>query len=219
MTRLEIRNLSRKKLGESSGVFWSDAELNSWITEACEDIAYKTKAIKTNGYMTPLLDTKEYTLSSVYPNLLSIDRLYHKTEGSIWTELHPICSYEDFDLRFSGWMNTPSGTPTDYYYSKEEDLLIIYPAPTSTNAGSNYVRTYYTRTFSGLSDDSSTPNLPEPLHLAIVDWVTATGYETRGYGDKANDALSKYMNRLQAYKVEAHREKEDDDIIMRGYRS
>ena len=54
------------------------------------------------------------------------------------------------------------------------------------------------------------------LHLAVVDWIVATGFETRGYQDKANDVWQKYYTKLRDYKVERNREKEDDEIIMKS---
>jgi hypothetical protein len=49
--------------------------------------------------------------------------------------------------------------------------------------------------------------------------VAALGFEQRGYGDKANDAWQKYFSKIKDYEIERHREKEDDDIIMRNYRN
>lgn len=222
MTRQEIRDMARRRLGEVSGVFWSDTELNSWILEACDDLAFKTKSVRTNGYMTSTVNIADYVLSTNFPTLLSVFEVYFKIGGSStgWKKLNPITSRQDLDLRYPGWMNTSAGQPHSYYYDKEEDNLMIYPKPNSTNAGANYVRVYYGRTFPGFTSDTvePSPNLPGPLHLAVVDWVTSLGYETRGYGDKANDAMEKYNKRIADYLRERQREKEDDEIIMRSYR-
>ena len=115
-------------------------------------------------------------------------------------------------------MNADSASPYAYYYDREEDVLLLHPKADAVNTGVDFARIYYTRTYTLLSNDSSVPILPEPLHLAMVDWIVSLGYETRGYGDKANDAMAKYDKKIQAYKVERRREKEDDEIIMRSYR-
>lgn len=223
MTRSEVRALARKKLGETIGAFWTDIEMNSWINEAGEDIAFKTKSIRTDGYMTTVLDTSDYSLATYFPNFYSALDVYFYREGTQWIRLKPLMDRTELDLEFPGWMSADSTVPAYYVVSREEDKLQLYPAPNATNAGTDYLRMYYARTFTVLSTsstaDTSTPSLPEPLHLAMVDWVVATGLETRGYGDKANDAWSKYAQKLQAYHVIRHAEKEDDSLIMRPYRS
>jgi len=221
MTRLQIRNMARKRLGETSGVFWSDDELNGWIDQAGHDLAFKTKSIRTNGYMTPVSSQADYALTTYFSTLLAVLELYHKTGGTTWKKLEPITSRQDFDLKYPGWMNTSAGTPHSYFYDKEEDNLQLYPKPNSTNASTNYVRVYYARTYTAMTSDTGsngTPTLPEPLHLAMVDWTVSLGYETRGYGDKANDAMAKYEKKIADYLRERQREKEDDEIIMRSYR-
>lgn len=43
MIRSEIRSRIRKKLGETTALFWTDAELNSWMEDAQKDIVWKAK--------------------------------------------------------------------------------------------------------------------------------------------------------------------------------
>lgn len=218
MTRAEIRNMARKRLGETIGAFWSDAELNSWINEAGEDCAFKTKSIRTNAYFTTVEDQQDYVLSTIAPNIYSVLDVYLKINGDTWKKLQPIANRQDMDLQYQGWMNANAAAPYAYYYDREENNLLLHPKPDANNAGTDYGRIYYARTFTLLTNDSSSPALPEPLHLALVDWVVSLGYETRGYGDKANDAMMKYDKKMLSYMTERHREKEDDEIIMRSYR-
>jgi hypothetical protein len=218
MTRLEIRNMARKRLGETTGAFWTDTELNSWINEAGEDCAFKTKSSRDNYYFTTVEDQQEYALSTILPFASAILDLYVQIDGETWRRMKPIANREEMDLEYEGWMNADSAAPYVYWWDREEDKLILHPKPDSENAGANFARAYCTKKFTLLTNDNSSPDLPDPLHLAVVDWVVALGYETRGYGDKANDAYSKYGARLSSYKVERHREKEDDEIIMRPQR-
>ena len=219
MTRLEIRNMARKRLGENVGAFWSDTEVNSWINEAGEDCAFKSKSVRANTYFTTTENIQDYALSAIAPTLYSILDLYFLVDGTTWKRLQPIANREDMDLQYQGWRNATAAQPYAYYYDREEDVLILHPKPNAANAGVNYGRIYHTVKFVALANDNSTPNLPEPLHLALVDWVVALGYETRGYGDKANDAMGKYKSKIREYLAERGREKEDDEIIMRSYRN
>ena len=218
MTRLDIRNLVRKRLGETTALFWSDSELNSWINDGCTDIAFRTKCIRTSSYLSPIAETAEYSLSLNVPYLLSINEVYYYSNATTWVKLEPT-SRTELDLLHPGWKSATSGAPTDYYYSREENIFGLYVKPNSTNAGTNYCQVYFTKEHIDMTTDTETPQLPENVQPAICDFVVAYGYEQRGWGDKANDAWQKYYSKLHDYQVERHRETEDDDLIMKNYRN
>jgi hypothetical protein len=144
------------------------------------------------------------------------------TGGTNWIKLIPT-NRTDLDATQDGWRSADSSVPWKYYESREEDLFGIYPKPDSTNAGSNYVRVYLTYKPTDIttesSGDTTEPTIPEPLHLAIIEYVVATGFDSRGWGDRANDVWQKYYSKIQDYTVERGREREDEDIIMRNYRN
>lgn len=218
MLRSEIRDLIRKRLGETTSSFWSDVELNSWINDACTDIAFRTKCIRTNTTFTPVLDTEEYVLSTILPYILSINEVYFKADDLTWVKL-PATSRTELDINYPGWKSTASGTPFLYYYNREEDIFGLYPGPNSTNDITDGCQIYYTKSHIDLTDDLSSPQLPENVQPAIADFVTAYGYEQRGWGDKANDAWAKYFQKIHDYQVERHRETEDEDLIMKPERN
>lgn len=213
MTRKEIRDLTRKLLGETTASFWTDTELNTWINDAGTDIAYLTKCLKDNGYITTVEDTNEYTISSNFSTLLSISKVYLYQDGSSWQNLKST-TRDKLDREHPGWLSADSGTPTKYYYDIQEDTLGLYVPPDSDNAGSNYLRVYYAKEYTDVTDDDSTPDLPEFLHLAMCYYVTSLGFAQRGYGDKSNDMRNKYASRIKGYRSESKREKVDEDIIM-----
>jgi hypothetical protein len=217
MTRLEIRTLIRKKLGETTGAFWSDTELNTWINFACKDAAFKTKCLRTNGLLNTITDTQEYVLSTAFPGILSILEVEYYQDGTSWEKI-TATSREELNAIHSAWKNVSAGTPQQYYYDREEDVIGLYPKPDADNDGA-YCRAYYTYDHTDLTTDTSSPTLPTQLHLAVVDWVSATGFDTRGYQDKANDSWGKYYGKIKEYMVERHREKEDEEIIMKNFRN
>ena len=218
MTRTNIRALIRKRLGETTASFWTDAELNTWINDAGHDIVYRTKCLKDNGYVSSVASTSDYTLSTNFPNLLAVTEVYFNVEGDTWEKLEPTTRTQ-LDIERPGWLSYDEGTPDEYYADKEEDVLVLIPTPSSSNVGTDYIRVYYADGFTELSDDTSSPACPEYLHEAFVDYVCAKGFEQRGYGEKGNDAWAKYYNRIASYLVERQREKEDDDIVMKGYKN
>jgi hypothetical protein len=218
MNRLEIRNLTRKRLGETTAAFWTDVELNTWIDDACDDLAFRTKCLRTNDKMTTVTDTAEYTLSTHFSDLLTIFDVYYYLDGSIWDKLDPTTRVE-LDITDPGWKSVSSGTPDRYYWSREEDVIGFFVKPNSTNAGTDYAEVYYAQKHTDITSDTAAIDIPGPLHNAISDYVVATGLDTRGWGDKSNDAWSKYFSKLKDYQIERDREREDDELIMKNYRN
>lgn len=245
MTRTEIRALCRKTLGETTAAFWTDTEINTYITSACNDISFRTKCIKGNGYLsttscsqnTAAVVANEYVLSTNFTNIYSVLEVYQLREGTDWERLTPTTRRE-LDVDEPSWRGTVGrtytdtsggtvyynyeaevGIPTKYYWSREEDILGLHLPPDSDNAGSNYVRVYYAKKHTPMTEDTDTPDVPEPMHIAIADFVAAQGFEHRGWGDKANDKWEKYFSRLNAYMSERLREAEDEDCIMRSYKN
>jgi hypothetical protein len=218
MTRKQIRDLTRKRLGETTSAFWSDVELNDWINDGGRDVCYRTKCKRTDGYLTTSSGVGEYSLSTYFPALLSIFRIYFYQNGSSWQKLDPTTE-EELDILHPGWKSASSGVPTEYFYDLKLNRLGFYLKPNSSNAGTNYARVYYAEDFTNITDDNTEPNIPEFLHVAISDHVVAYGFEQRGYGDKANDAWLKYFSRLREWRTESDREREDEEIIMKNYKN
>jgi hypothetical protein len=221
MTRTQIRALIRKELGETTAAFWSDTELNDWINNAGDDTAYKTKSIRTSGYVTTTASTGEYTLSTLFPTLLSVMEVYYYQNAQTWQKLG-VMTRDTLSRLYSGWKSADAGCPMYYYWDPEENVLGFYVKPDATNAGSNRAQVYYAQKYTAMSNDTDTPNLPEYLHMAMVYYVVQLGYQSRGWGDKANDAGQKYLSRLQDYMVERERAKdfdEPDGIVMRPIRN
>jgi hypothetical protein len=214
MNRLEIRTIVRKRLGETTGAFWTDPELNTWINVACKDVAFRTKCLRTNGLLTTTADTQEYALSG-FTNILSVLEVEYYQDGTTWEKIIAT-TREELNSLTPGWKSADSGTPQKYYADREENVIGFYPKPDDDNDGA-YCRVYYTYNHTDIAGDTDSPLfLADILHLAIIDWVVATGFETRGYIDKSNDVWSKYMSKLHDYQVERHREKEDEEIIMKS---
>lgn len=245
MTQLEIRNMARKTLGETTSAFWTDAELNTYINAGCRDLAFRTKCLRTNttfgavsvAESTVSRATNEYVLSTLIPNYFAVTEVYFKIDGKQYFRLDP-SSREELDAIHSAWQslvgytssNTATGIttynkdsvpsiPLKYYWDREEDTLGLYPPPGDDQAGSDYIKVYYTHDHSILSSDASVPTLPTPLHLAVVDFTVARGLEDRNWGDRANDAWGKYFQKIKDYTIEKGREREDEEIVMKSYRN
>jgi hypothetical protein len=222
MNREALRNLIRKELGETTASFWSNAELNTWIDLAGHDVAKRSKCIKTNGYLTTIESTGEYGLTGNFTGILAINEVYYYQNGTRWKRLTQT-SRERLSQDTSGWMSASDSTPQRYYWDIEEDIIGYFPKPNSTNAGTNYSHVYYSKDYTDMSSDTSEPTgVPRELQLSMVDFVVATGYKTRGWGDKSNDAWNAYYGRIKNYISERSDEKEEDPedrMVMRNYRN
>ena len=244
MTLAEIRTQVRKRLGDANAAFWTDSELNGYINDGCRDISFRTKSIRANDYISAVSCTSntvasvsnEYALASNFTDIYAVLEVYFMDGGTEWIRLNPT-QREELDEERPGWRgnvgythtNTDTGvvtynydsncsTPDMYYWDREEDIMGLEPPPDSDNAGSNYIRVYYAKKHADISADSETPTIPEPLHLAVINYAVAVGFEDRGWGDRANDNWTKYFARLKDYRIERNREREDDELISMNYR-
>jgi len=203
---------------ETTASFWTNAELDNWINDAGHDVAYKTKCIQADGKFASVESTSEYTLTDYFSGLLSVTRAYFYQDGSSWEELDPT-SIDKLNQLHTGWKNADDGVPSEYYFDYERNKTLgLYVPPNSDNAGSEYIEVYYGNDYTDISDDDDSPSyIPISLQQAMVEYVVATGLETRGYRDKANDAWKKYIGRIKEYLIlkdgTLH---DDDDIIMKS---
>jgi len=244
MTRLEIRTIVRKRLGETTSAFWTDAELNTYINLACSDVAWRVKCLRSNGTIAVssceaniiAAASAEFILSDAFSDFYAVNEVYYQRLGEDYCRLTP-SSREELDVLDEAWQSlvgrtyTDTGTgvitynydsktsqPTHYYWDREEDNLGIYPPPNDDNDGA-LLKVYYSKKHTDLSSDGASPTLPEGIHLSIVDFAVASGLEDRGWGDRANDMWNKYKMKLKEYQTERRVEREDDDIVMKNYRN
>jgi hypothetical protein len=212
MNRLQLRTLIRKNLGETTASFWTDAELNQWIADGGKDVAKKTHCVRTNLSFTPVIGTGEYVLNTqLAVTVFKVFEVYYNN-GTTWTYLDETTRTE-LNNESDGWMSAANGTPTKYYFNEQEGILGLYVAPdTATTSG---VKCYISKDHTPVSaDGTSYTDIPEELQLAMADYVVAYGYQQRGWGDKSNDAWSKYFKRIKDFNAL----KEDPPLVMRNYR-
>lgn len=260
MTRLQLRTLVRKRLMETTAAFWTDSQINQWINDACRDLSYRTKCLRSNSYIsttdctqvvagdgtfTGSSNTNEIQLTSINTNIYAVLEVYFKREGTNWDRLIPT-NRKDMDWEYPGWRDdvgytwidpdsaapgvaytnygSNPGVPTHYYWNREENLFGWWLPTDTANTTSNNIHVFYTLVHTDIALDSTgdtqSPTIPEPLQLAIVEFVVATGFASRGWGDKENDAWSKYFSKIKDYHIEKERAQVDDqDIIMKPYRN
>ncbi|MHA2067227.1 MAG: phage adaptor protein, partial [Candidatus Thorarchaeota archaeon] len=163
----------------------------------------------TTYYVRTVVDTDNIELKDIDDNDVDSTGFTAYISGGTINTIGP--TTYNFDSR--------PGSPQYYYWDRERDLFGIWQPPDSDNGTSSNVHVYYFKEHVSLGDDAETPDIPEPMHQSIVDWVVYQGFESRGWGDKANDAFAKYISKIKDYQIERKREREDDVLTMKNYRN
>ena len=241
MNLLQLRDLSRKKMGETTAAFWTDAEVNTFINEACRNIAHYTKCLRSNAYITTSDCTEnttsagsnEIALTTIDPLIDAPYEVYFHDEGERWIKLD-LATRSELDQEYPGWRDAVGRTYTDqstgditynkdsivsqpmfYYFDTEENMFGWYPPTDEDQTTTNNIHVYFTKRHTTISADTDSPTIPEQLHLCVTDFVCAMAFETRGIIDRSNDYWRKAHERMLMYITERGREREDEEIIMR----
>jgi len=228
MDRTTIKATARHKLGETTQVFFTDTLLNNWCEDAQLDLVWKTKCKRTRAKFTTTAltessdatqDIVRYTLTSAFPGCLSILdgglRIYSLADNQ-WRKLVYI-SKDDLDEEYPNWEKQVAGTPIRYWWDRELNELLVFPSADSNHVGTNYAEGTYLERPDAIGSDSASPDIPEQLHPAVIDYCVFTGLESRGYQDIANTHRQFYNMKIRSYQTERER-KEDEEIIMRPTR-
>lgn len=163
MTRVELRTLLRRQLGDpavgTSGVQWTDAELNTIIEQAYFLIQLKVFGYDRNAHLSwDTIDTVVDQSAYALPSTFGIRRIGLKASASDtkYTKLKP-ASYEDI----------VDSTSTTRQYARMGQFIHIFPAPTV--AVTDGIQLIHTPIMS-MSADTDVPKVKEPLHIGIV-WM------------------------------------------------
>ena len=113
MTRQEIRDIARKRLGETTAAFWTDIELNLYINLACSNIAWRTKCLRDTGFInisscepnsTGEVITEWSISSLIDENAFAINEVYFKRENTTYRRLES-SSREELDIETEEWQS------------------------------------------------------------------------------------------------------------------
>jgi hypothetical protein len=218
MTRGVIKSTARKKLGESTAVFFTNDDIEQWINDSLIDIVWQTRCYRARVYATTTADTLRYTLTTLIPNTLRINQVrIYSDELLQWRRLDQK-DYDFLDKVYPYWVSNDAADPLYYVYDRELNEFILFPKCPDDYVGANYLEVYHSPMPTPLTDDNqTTTDVPEQLHPAIIEYVVATGLEGRGYQDIADNHWLKYQGKLNSYMAQRELE-EDEEICMHGER-
>ena len=213
MTRSVLRATIRKKLGETTAVYWQDSDLNQWIEDAQLDVVWQTRCKRQRTLATSVADTVRYTLTSLISNPLKVlsVRLYDSTSEK-WRRLTQR-TFDYLDKNYPEWESADPGQPIEYAYDVELNEFVLYPKADTAYVGTDYLEIYNVSKPTAIASDNASPDLPEVVHKAVIDYVVATGLESRGYQDIANVHWGFYSGRLANYMTKRD-EQEDGEVVM-----
>jgi hypothetical protein len=217
MTRGEAKATIRKKLGETTAVFFEEDNLNQWITDAQIDIVWITACKRRRTLCSTLTDTLRYTWTSLVPDgLKALSVRIYSNELLKWRRLTQK-DYDFLDDRYPQWQSYDAATPLYYIYDREINEFILFPKAQTDYVGTNYLEIYNSFLPATLTADGQQIDLPVQLHPAVTEYAVATGLEARGYQDIADDHWTKYKEKVAGYMTLRELE-EDEEICMRGGR-
>lgn len=104
----------------------------------------------------------------------------------------PLTILERGDLKNinSLWQKSPSGKPS-YVYKADNDVMGLYPAPDSDNAGLS-LQIEYIQIPADLASDADVPNLHAALHLCLPFYAAYRAHKKLGNEKAATSCFADY---------------------------
>lgn len=167
ITLLQARTEVRSLLNESVALFWSDAELNSWINQGCEDVARRAETLWQELNINTVPNVQTYAFPSDFLNC-------HRAEFSINN------SDQTFNLDYRGinqmdevWgilHSLPAAWPQYFTIrgnSVQGFFLMLYPSP----AAAGVLTVYYYRQAIVVTADTQNIDLQPGWQDIVYDYA------------------------------------------------
>jgi hypothetical protein len=160
-----ITDRARLILGEpTDGGAWTDAQFLTAINEAQDDVAIRTKCLKTYAQFTTSASTAEYSIAEAsLANFIDIAEVWYFWDTDLYDVLRSVTRDELAFIQSQYRGN--SGTPEAYCY---EDRVIEFDIETEA---SKTVRVYYYKLPTALTVDSSVSTIPTKFHQTLIYYV------------------------------------------------
>lgn len=177
MNRSTIRSRAQKLLGEPSSGYWSDTDYDQAIQDGAEDIALRTKCLKTYAEFSTSESTLEYDFSEdSLANFISLAEVWFFRDTDIYDRLIRV-SRDKLSILQSEYRGR-SGYPTCYCY---EDRVLELECTTDADLT---VRVYYYKLPATMTEDADIPGIPTKFHQSIIYYVCWKFAESGGTEDE-----------------------------------
>ena len=182
----------RALIGEATASFWTDAQINSWVIEATEDISARSGCVQVSDTITLVTAQYEYptttgsvsiadivdVLGMVY--VVTTDITGNTTQQFIG--LIPVKPSDVYSLPL-----TDNGPPK-YYYHDGENIGIL-PPPTATE-NSQVVRLYFTKVSQTLAD------LPNEYQSLTFWYAASMAFKKEHRYIESKELYAMYLQKL-----------------------
>lgn len=166
MTRDDLRRRAQTALNDPDHIFWSAEELNQLIQEAQEVLAEEVEALTRVLYIPERLGAMFYHLQALPGQVMTPWRLWTRNrQHRLW----PLSMLE-LDSHYERWL-TVTGDP-EWWFLLSWDCIGVWPPPT-TGGGVFELDAFVWPT--PLPDDWSEPELADPDHDILLDYVLMEG--------------------------------------------
>lgn len=171
----------------------SDPNLNTLLNLAAQAFVNITDCLPTDDTFTAITSQQNYNISSVLTGFGKIRKegiWFYNVSSTKWKQLES-STIAYLNSNYPAWLNASAGLPLRYYI--EGDRIGLDPKPSSTYAGTNYVKVFYYKRSTDMSADTHYPfsgSTTQYPHLAdyeevLLDWVK---YRVKQIGGKAGEA-------------------------------
>lgn len=187
MNLLQIRTFARALLSEPTASYWSDAELNSYINLALEDICTKTDVLEDISTYSLIQYQGDYALPTDYTKVKRVEII----KGSSVYELYPA----DLDEMYQGFVRTTSSPPRGYGLWEGNIRLTERPSTAATADALDADITAAATTIS-LADTSSLPKTGRVIiDSEVIEYM---------YNDTENNDLEVCTRGMEGTTAAAH---------------
>lgn len=187
--RAQVRSL----IGEASASFWTDAELNAWISEAVEDISARALCIQVSDTIALVTAQNEYATTVGAVSVVDIVKVWGCFYISPDNEYIGLKRIEPKDI--AGLPFMIAGPPKYYYHFA--DKIGILPLPSAAES-TKTIRIYFSKSSQTIGD---LPNQYQPLTI----WFAASMAFKKEHRYAESSAMYQiYLEKLTALKQELY---------------
>lgn len=200
-TLAQIRNEVTRVVGLDSTAAGADETLlDGWVNEAVLDILLETRCYVVSATADMTADQADYTLDSAILHVVDS----YNTMGGTRYRLRQVTPQELNDLRVSS--NAEAASPVTHFAVSGDNLLMVYPTPSSDETLTLYYVPRPTAMSNGTDDPSDTSfgGIPSQFHRAIVKYAEAEAADYRddkssGQGDRYRSDYLVWLGKIRKY--------------------
>lgn len=197
-TLLQIRTAVRRELMDTSGRWWTDVELNTYIIDWQTSIQNELEVIWGSAIVSVGSGTSTLTMSTVASDAQKPGFVYWNG-----TMLVPR-STEDLDNIKHDWRDDPAQDPPIVVYQQDSNTVSLYPVPaTAGTLVLEYPKILNAMGSATTGTDTGTMELPPWMRYSSIPYVCWRAYGRFGPnqdGQRSKRWRAGFQRRMKVYK-------------------